>query len=297
MVHPVLPGYAGHRQTGEDLLPHLHRLLGSEHRRAADPLPLGPGPLLALDASVPDVAPLPLGDGQSEVQQELAGGGGGVELPLGEDHQVDAGVGHVPDETEAVHGPAADAVDGGDHQGVAGLQPGPEVLERLAVAPGARADLGDDLVDAVVLELLGLGLQVALVLGGLADPGEADDEGKAVDGGPLRLLYSESWGKLMSRKPFCQGFPQGGGVAAVGPGEGRSVGDGEGSGKRPFSAGEVQCLAHEKGPETSCCRANIGNGSKRPLGTFRDCRDKVDRTDMFQDNGRHTRLFRTGNVQ
>ena len=34
---------------------------------------------------------------------------------------------------------------------------------------------------AVVLELLSLRLQVALVLGGLADPCEADGEGKAVD--------------------------------------------------------------------------------------------------------------------
>ena len=92
VVHPVLPGDAGHRQAGEDLLPHLRRLLGGQHRRTADALPLGPGPLLALDAALPDVAPLPLGDGQGEVQQELAGGGGGVELPLGEDHQVDAGV-------------------------------------------------------------------------------------------------------------------------------------------------------------------------------------------------------------
>ena len=89
---------------------------------------------------------------QDEVPEELAdGGGGGVELPLGGDHQVDAGVGHAPDEAQAVHGPAADAVDGGDHQGVPGLQPGPEVPQGLAVAPGARADLGDDLVDAVVL--------------------------------------------------------------------------------------------------------------------------------------------------
>ena len=133
---------------------------------------------------------------------------------------MDAGVGHVPDEAETVHGPAADAVDGGDHQGVAGLQQVPEVPQGLAVAPGARADFGDDLVDAVLLELLGLGVQVALVLGGLADPGEADDEGKAVDDGPLRLAYSESWGQLMSRKPFCQGFPQGGGIPEVGPGEG-----------------------------------------------------------------------------
>ena len=180
-----------HRLQPAELPLHLLPRLWSEHRRPPDALPLGLGPLLALDAAVPDVAPLPLGDGQSEVQQELAGGGGGLELPLGEDHQVDAGVGHVPDETEAVHGPAADAVDGGDHQGVAGLQPGPEVPQGLAVAPGARADLGDDLVDAVVLELLGLGLQVALVLGGLADPGEADDEGKAVDGGPLRLVFGK----------------------------------------------------------------------------------------------------------
>ena len=53
---------------------------------------------------------------------------------VNEDHQVDAGVGHVPDEAETVHGPAADAVDGGDHQGVAGLQPGSEGPQRLAVA-------------------------------------------------------------------------------------------------------------------------------------------------------------------
>ena len=59
---------------------------------APDALPLSPGPDLSLDAALPDVAPLPLGDGQGEVQQELAGGGGGVELPLREDHQVDAGV-------------------------------------------------------------------------------------------------------------------------------------------------------------------------------------------------------------
>ena len=39
-------------------------------------------PLLALDAALPYVAPLPLGDGQGEVQQELPGGGGRVELPL-----------------------------------------------------------------------------------------------------------------------------------------------------------------------------------------------------------------------
>ena len=121
--------------------------------------------------------------------------------------------GHVPDEAQAVHGPAADAVDGGDHQGVPGLQTFLEAPQGLAVAPGARADLGDDLVDAVLLELLGLGLQVALVLGGLADPGEADGEGKAVDDGPPRLVCSESWGQLMARKPFCQGFPQGCGVA------------------------------------------------------------------------------------
>ena len=96
---------------------------------------------------------------------------------------MDAGVGHVLDEAQAVHGPPADAVDGGDHQGVSRLQPGPkglQGLQALAVAPGARADLGDDLVHAVVLELLGLRPQVALVLGGLADPGEADGEGKAV---------------------------------------------------------------------------------------------------------------------
>ena len=237
VVHAVLPGYARDRQAGEDLLPHLRRLLGSEHRGPADPLSLGPGPLLSLNASVPDVAPLPLGDGQGEVQQELAGGGGGVELPLGEDHQVDAGVGHVPDEAQSVHGPPADAVDGGDHQGVPGLQPDLEVPQGLAVAPGPRADLGDDLVDAVVLELAGLGVQVALVLGGLADPGEADDEGKAVDDGPLRLLCTVSWGQLMSRKPFRQGFPQGGGVAEVGPGEVWLSRVGEPCGKRPFSAG------------------------------------------------------------
>ena len=236
VMHPVFPGDAGHRQTGEDLLPHLLSLLGSEHRGAADALALGPGPLLPLDAAVPDVAPLPLGDGQGEVQEELAGGGGGVELPLGEDHQVDAGVGHVPDEAQAVHGPPADAVDGGDRQGVSGLQPDLEVPQGLAVAPSARADLGDDLVDAVVLELAGLGLQVALALGGLADPGEADGEGKAVDDGPLRLLYSESCLQLMARKPFCQGFPQGVGVAEVGPGEGWSVGERQGCGKCPFSA-------------------------------------------------------------
>ena len=45
-------------------------------QRAPDPLPFSPGPLLALDAALPDVAPLPLGDGQGEVQQELPGGGG-----------------------------------------------------------------------------------------------------------------------------------------------------------------------------------------------------------------------------
>ena len=61
-----------------------------------------------------------------------------------------------------------------------------QVPQGPAVAPGARADLRDELVHAVVLELLGLGLQVALVLGGLADPGEADDEGKA--GGHRRCV-------------------------------------------------------------------------------------------------------------
>ena len=203
VVHPVLPGYACYRQAGEDLLPHLRRLLGGQYRWASYSLPLGPGPLLALDAALPDVAPLPLGNGQGEVQQELARGGGSVELPLGEDHQVNAGVGHVPDEAEAVHGPPADAVDGGHHQGVAGLQPALEVPQSLAVAPRARADLGDDLVDAVVLELAGLGVQVALVLGGLADPGEADDEGKAVDDGLLRLGCSESLGP---QNPSVKGF-------------------------------------------------------------------------------------------
>ena len=44
--------------------------------------PSARGPLLALDAALPDIAPLPLGDGQGEVQQELPGGGGRVELPL-----------------------------------------------------------------------------------------------------------------------------------------------------------------------------------------------------------------------
>ena len=75
----------------------------------------------------------------------------------------------------------ADAVNGGEHQGIPHLQPGLQVPQGPAVAPGARADLRDELVHAVVLELLGLRLQVALVLGGLADPCEADGEGKAVD--------------------------------------------------------------------------------------------------------------------
>ena len=88
MVDPVDLGGAGARLPLAELALHLLPCLGSQHRRPADPLPLGPGPLLALDAAVPNVAPLPLGDGQSEVQEELAGGGGGVELPLGEDRQA-----------------------------------------------------------------------------------------------------------------------------------------------------------------------------------------------------------------
>ena len=56
-----------------------------------------------------------------------------------------------------------------------------EALQGLAVAPSARSDLSDDLVDAVLLELAGLGLQVALVLGGLADPGEADGREEAMN--------------------------------------------------------------------------------------------------------------------
>ena len=74
-----------------ELALHLLPCLCSEHRGSPDPLPLGPGPLLARDAALSDVAPLPLGDGQGEVQQELVRGRGGIELPLGEDHQVDAG--------------------------------------------------------------------------------------------------------------------------------------------------------------------------------------------------------------
>ena len=61
-----------HRLQPAELALHLQSCLGSEHRRPPDPLPLGPGPLLALDAALPDVAPLPLGDGQGEVQQELS---------------------------------------------------------------------------------------------------------------------------------------------------------------------------------------------------------------------------------
>ena len=75
----------------------------------------------------------------------------------------------------------ADAVNGGDHKGIPRLQPGLQVPQGPAVAPGSRADLRDGLVHAVVLELPGLRLQVALVLGGLADPCEADGEGRAVD--------------------------------------------------------------------------------------------------------------------
>ena len=75
----------------------------------------------------------------------------------------------------------ADAVNGGVHKGIPCLQPGLQVPQGPAVAPGARADLRDELVHAVVLELPSLRLQIALVLGGLANPGEADSEGKAVD--------------------------------------------------------------------------------------------------------------------
>ena len=56
-----------------------------------------------------------------------------------------------------------------------------EALQGLAVAPGARSDLNDDLVDAVLLELAGLGFQVSLVLGGLTDPGEADGREEAMN--------------------------------------------------------------------------------------------------------------------
>ena len=103
-----------------------------------------------------------------------------VALRLRQDDQVDAGIGQVLDEPQAVQRPPADAVQRRYHHGVAGLEPGQQVLEGLPVAPGARADLGDDLVDAAVPELLLLGLEVAGILGGLADPGEADDEGETV---------------------------------------------------------------------------------------------------------------------
>ena len=105
---------------------------GAQRLRCPDPLPIGPGPLLALDAELLDVAPLPLGDGQGEVQPELVGGRGGIELPLGEDHQVDAGVRHVPDESKAVHGPPADAVGGIDDKDVSDLHRGPS-------GPGGRS--------------------------------------------------------------------------------------------------------------------------------------------------------------
>ena len=62
-----------HRLPLAELALHLLPRLRSERRRPPDPLPLGPGTFLALDAALPDVAPLPLGDGQGEVQQELPG--------------------------------------------------------------------------------------------------------------------------------------------------------------------------------------------------------------------------------
>ena len=84
----------------------------------------------------------------------------------------------------------------------------------------------------VILELLGLGLQVALVLGGLADPGEADGEGKAVDHGrgSVRKVCAQM---VEAGKDFVKGFRR----AVVYLAEGCFPGNGGGCGKRPLSAG------------------------------------------------------------
>ena len=62
VVDPVHLGDAGDRLPLAELALHLLARLGGEHRGTADPLPLGPGPLLALDAALPDVAPLLIGN-------------------------------------------------------------------------------------------------------------------------------------------------------------------------------------------------------------------------------------------
>ena len=106
----------------------------------------------ARDAALPDVAPLPLDDGQGEVQQELVGGRGGIELPLGEDHQVDAG-----SVTSLMKRRPSTALRLMRSMSLT-TKVSPtctEALQGLAAAPGARSDLRDDLVDAVLLELAG----------------------------------------------------------------------------------------------------------------------------------------------
>ena len=61
MVDPVDLGGAGDRLPLAELALHLFPRLGSERRRPPDPLPLGPGPLLALDAALPqdELDPVP----------------------------------------------------------------------------------------------------------------------------------------------------------------------------------------------------------------------------------------------
>ena len=142
-------------------------------------------------------------DGQGEVQQELVGGRGGIELPLGEDHQVDAGsvtslMKRRP--STALRLMRSMALTTRVSPTCTGA------LQGLAVAPGARSDLRDDLVDAVLLELAGLGLQVALVLGGLADPGEADGRREGMNhrrSSSPRLVCPETLGP---GNPSVKGF-------------------------------------------------------------------------------------------
>ncbi len=182
----------------DDQVPVARRVV-AQRRVPAVPQPAGRPRLHRGSRPLGGLFPLELGEDQNQLEHRAADGAGGVE-GLVERHELDAVVLEQPVHLVEVEQRAGQPVDPGDHHqvDVAAAHPREQLLERRAVEGLAGlALLAEDVAHVVVPRARGqrgaepglLGVERALVLGGLevgGDPaveGDADGVGRLGNGG------------------------------------------------------------------------------------------------------------------